>query len=462
MYITQAVVESRKLNIPPDCALVLGKVPRGVSDDVILDVLDTVKVWGRTRIRGRWCSNTDHEVILVETKNVLEASLVPAMIGVEGEAGPWPVFLVNGLEGGELGGTSSTVRDPSREPEVPARVSEKTVAGEVVGPKMDLSLELVKAIGALMDRCEQGAADGPSYRKLRLFSGLRPVPPGEEDYEVWAEQANQMVSEWRCSEAAKKQRVAESLRGPASDIIRFLKVSEPSATVVDYLVALDTTYGSTESGAELMAKFRYTYQNKGEQLSQFAYRLEKLLHQALAKGGIAKKEMNGVRMEQITKGALIDDMVALRLRVTRSLREPPSFSELLREIREEEAWGQAWEKVKARVSTASAHALEKDVELDQLRNEVKGLSGQVSGLLKVAAIKSTSGESLGRTETRRQPGSNDVPVDRARSSTTPMEIFCYRCGEDGHLRRDCRGEEDLRKVTKKLIARQQGNFLGAL
>lgn len=75
--------------------------------------------------------------------------------------------------------------------------------------KSDISMDLVNVIGKLVDRCNQVSSDGSGYRKLRLFSGLKPVPPGEEEYEVWMEQAAQMINEWQCTEAAKKQRIVE-------------------------------------------------------------------------------------------------------------------------------------------------------------------------------------------------------------------------------------------------------------
>ena len=39
-------------------------------------------------------------------------------------------------------------------------------------PTPDVSTDLVNAIGKLVDRCNQAPSDAPSYRKLRLFSGL--------------------------------------------------------------------------------------------------------------------------------------------------------------------------------------------------------------------------------------------------------------------------------------------------
>lgn len=45
----------------------------------------------------------------------------------------------------------------------------------------------MNAIGRLVDRCNQTSADVPSYRKLKLFSGLKIVAPGEGEYDVWME-----------------------------------------------------------------------------------------------------------------------------------------------------------------------------------------------------------------------------------------------------------------------------------
>lgn len=52
-------------------------------------------------------------------------------------------------------------------------------------------------------------------------------------------------------------------------------------------------------------------------------------------------------MEQLIKGALTNDMVALPIRMTHTLRDAPSFSQLMKEVREEEHWVAARADVKA-------------------------------------------------------------------------------------------------------------------
>lgn len=59
-----------------------------------------------------------------------------------------------------------------------------------------------------------------------MFSGVKPIPSGEEDYDAWAEQTMHLLEEWQCSDNVKKQRIVESLKGPAADS-EISKSSEP-------------------------------------------------------------------------------------------------------------------------------------------------------------------------------------------------------------------------------------------
>ncbi|RXN36708.1 Retrovirus-related Pol polyprotein from transposon 297 [Labeo rohita] len=95
-------------------------------------------------------------------------------------------------------------------------------------------------------------------------------------------------------------------------------------------------------------------------------------------------------MEQIIKGALTTDMVAMRLRVTHSLRDPPNFSDLLREVREEENWIKARDGAKAGVATTTAvpRVTAPEKEVDSLKHDVKELSAQPVENLEIWGLSS--------------------------------------------------------------------------
>ena len=54
------------------------------------------------------------------------------------------------------------------------------------------------------------------------------------------------------------------MQGNAADILHFLNVSTPTATAMDYLFTLHAVYGTTESGADNLAKLRCTFKNEEE------------------------------------------------------------------------------------------------------------------------------------------------------------------------------------------------------
>ncbi|XP_051513120.1 paraneoplastic antigen Ma2-like [Myxocyprinus asiaticus] len=388
----------------------------------------------RCKVRGRRSDMTkQQQFVLIETVSKVSEMSIPAEIG-----GP-------DKEGKSLA-------------DVPSMVS----------PAPTLNTELVDAITSLVQKCNAvSPAEGSSYRKLRTFSGLTPTPNGEDEYEVWAEQTTHILEEWQCPDNVKKQRLVECLRGPAADIVRFEKTGNPLATSSDYLSALESAFGTTENAADLMLKFRSTFQNVGEKLSTYILRLDKLLHSILHKRGIDLSEMNQFRMQQIIRGALPSDMVALRLRMTHKLCDPPSFNELLKEVREEENMMHSRNSVQPRVavsavsstkSEASVKTNPADSEIEKLKKEIRGLKSEVSRL-SIAASETVTQDipamhSLTTSTERRTPN---------RAHVGNSNIFCYKCGEDGHLQRDCVNEENLRKVNQRLIRlkRPTGNFPGA-
>uniref|UniRef100_A0A8C3GBJ2 Paraneoplastic antigen Ma-like C-terminal domain-containing protein n=1 Tax=Cyclopterus lumpus TaxID=8103 RepID=A0A8C3GBJ2_CYCLU len=281
--------------------------------ETIYKVLEGVKVGGRCKNMGRCLNPVDGEELWIVNASEGHEWHVPREH--EGFQTKLLAFLAN--EG-------KTVADVTG-------LFSSTPAQK---PALDLNTQLVNAISLLVEKYQATPADSPGYRKLRLFLGIKPTPLGEEEYDSWAEQTTHMLDEWQCSDVIKKQRVAESLKGPAEDIVRGLRVTNPHATSNDYGQALETAFGTTDSAADLMGKFRTTFQRGGEKLSAYLLRLDKLFHAVHRRGGMEVADMNQVRIEQVARGALSNDLTALRIRLTYKLKPPPSFTELL--CREEE------------------------------------------------------------------------------------------------------------------------------
>ncbi|XP_070549141.1 paraneoplastic antigen Ma2-like [Ptychodera flava] len=173
------------------------------------------------------------------------------------------------------------------------------------------------------------------YRKLRVFSGRLPVPVNEDDYESWAEQAEQMIKEWNVSDAEKKKRIAESLTGPAMNTIRSLTPA-PNLTVRDYLDALEGSYGTRLTRAESLKAFQSCYQKEEWSHSQYLQELQTLLRRAIRQGSVKEYEADYLRLKQFTDGVLYNESHLSSLQLDTKLNQPPGYIELMQMVRKEE------------------------------------------------------------------------------------------------------------------------------
>ncbi|XP_069836043.1 paraneoplastic antigen Ma1 homolog [Dendropsophus ebraccatus] len=246
---------------------------------------------------------------LITTERLLERAYFPAIIAVPQEYGGrwrivWP--LEPTAEG------IPPVLSPHRRgssrclPPTPPRVTAEETPTTYV---------LVAAMERLVG---QFAKMNPeeNYRRLRTFSGLVPTPAGEEGYETWRDVALQYLEEWQCSDAVKRQRIVESLKGPAMEIVQAAWRGKPQVTSQDYMTALEDAFGSPEDATDLLYKLRITYQEAGEKMSDYLYRLDKLIYRVVSKGGLDSKEVDNCRLDQMLRGALTNDPIAQRLRCT--------------------------------------------------------------------------------------------------------------------------------------------------
>lgn len=105
------------------------------------------------------------------------------------------------------------------------------------------------------------------------------------------------------------------------------------------------------------------------------------------------------------------------------------------------------------VSIAEVGSSEDDKHLQGLKKEVKKLRKQVS----VMSVNPTT------VFKRAQPSQDFPPIHRQERASAPRaysqrdssDFFCYRCGEDGHISNKCNAAENNQKVIQKLIRAQR-------
>uniref|UniRef100_A0A8C5N583 Paraneoplastic antigen Ma-like C-terminal domain-containing protein n=1 Tax=Leptobrachium leishanense TaxID=445787 RepID=A0A8C5N583_9ANUR len=369
--------------------------------------------------------------------------------------------------------------------------------------------EFIVAIGDLLAKCQRTNHPHTNfgYRRLRNFSGNVPTPAGEETFEEWVEQAMQALDEWDVPEAQKKHRLTESLKGPASEAVRNLKLSKQDCTALDYLNILQEVFGRTEKAAELMYQYEHTYQRKDEKMTEYMRRLDKILHQILIKKGAEPATIDKIRMQQILRGAQPLDPVMLQLKTREGNREL-KYLERIPAVREEEALldekslrGEKeyllteadsldayrsevdrQEQLVVPISTESAaeestipayseiqktvkKVQEAQVELEQAHTDLCRV------ILKVAETQTdmqmfltdmrTTGVAVasGQGPSNESPGASAAPSSKKR---------CFSCGEMGNFRTQCKNqrpegkrvEEFLKPLEGLLSTAQAGNARG--
>ncbi|CAM4671887.1 unnamed protein product, partial [Lepidochelys olivacea] len=196
-----------------------------------------------------------------------------------------------------------------------------------------------KALGQILEKVVLPHAESDSCRKLRLFAG-------EEEFEPWLEHTTEMLQEWAVPDAEKRRCLIESLGGPALDVIRTLKLIDPGVSVKDCLEALEHTFGSVEGPEDSYCKFLNSRQQKGEKASAYIQRLERLLQRAVMRGAVTAEQMDQTRLAQIVRGTQYQYPILLHLQLRERREHPPSYSQLIKEVREEEerqAASEFWE-----------------------------------------------------------------------------------------------------------------------
>lgn len=480
-------------------ALLLHGVPEGVSKEDIEETAGTIKALGKVTVRGKMYHPQQQSVmVLCQCREEIDPSKIPLeIIPISGGSSWKSVYY-----------TEPQLDDFEEKLRTFLQSEGKTledIQGLCSPPKGDNSNpeDIIRAVGDVMSRANP-QPDSHPYRRLRTFSGVSPTPTGEETLDIWVEQATLLVEEGECSNKEKRRRILESLKGPASEIIQAVRLTQPDASPQEYIKAIESIFGTIESPEELYLSFRALHQQPGERLSEFLRRVERSLVKVVQAGGLPVSAANSARLEQLLRGST-SELMLLQLRIRERNGNPPTFLTLLREVMEEEGRQSARQshvshmrpqrvrtvqagKEKESESASRTELLaqiqelreqleqkshlqpqppfdasfkgskekqkpktESQSELQALREQVKALENKMS----VMAVKYTSDPRQKHTPQPHQqktaPGHKPAHSRVFSPRQDNDEFFCYRCGENGHIATRCTAPENLQKVIRKLI-----------
>uniref|UniRef100_A0A8C4YAQ2 CCHC-type domain-containing protein n=1 Tax=Gopherus evgoodei TaxID=1825980 RepID=A0A8C4YAQ2_9SAUR len=305
----------------------------------------------------------------------------------------------------------------------------RTLLGSSPVPPPSSTDQIIFAMGQAIGESIKTAYESGPYRKLEFFSGINQC----------LHQLNQVMQEWQCSEAEKRKR----------NVICALKASKPVATVDDYLSAMEEAFGSLETGEDLYFQFWSCYQQPGEKLSSYLHRLELSVQLCIRHKGTERSKEHRVRLEQVIRGAIYDDLLIMKLKLVNRLDSPPEFHKLLREVQEEEEKRTVRERDKISLSrTVAPNKLKDDPCLsttEDLHQQLKTLTAQLAEFMTSKMHHGSPSKILPPPLMERKyppfcPGRGDTnrePVKKTLVTLSRNKRFCYRCSEDGHISTQC-------------------------
>ncbi|XP_033057336.1 LOW QUALITY PROTEIN: zinc finger CCHC domain-containing protein 12 [Trachypithecus francoisi] len=332
-------------------------------------------------------------------------------------------------------------------------------------------------------------------RNMKLFSGRVVPAQGEETFENWLTQVNGVLPDWSMSEEEKLKRLMKTLRGPAREVMRVLQATNPNLSVADFLRAMKLVFGESESSVTAHGKFFNTLQAQGEKTFLYVIRLEVQLQNAIKAGIIAEKDANRTRLQQLLLGGELSRDLRLRLKdflrmYANEQERLPNFLELIRMVREEEDWDDAFIRRKRPkrsesmveravspvafqgsppivIDSADCNVIEIDDTLDDSDEDVILVESQDPPLSswgapplrdrarpqdEVLVIDSPHSSRAQFPSTSGGSGyKNNGPGEMRRARKRKHTVRCSYCGEEGHSKETCDNESEKAQVFENLI-----------
>ena len=324
--------------------------------------------------------------------------------------------------------------------------------------------EVQKFVVEHIVRSEDKSFHPHSKLKLRVFSGKRPKPHSEVDYETWRSHVDLMMKE-TVSENEKARNILESLLVPAADVVKHLG---PEAPPTAYLQILDSAFATVEDGEELFVRFMNTLQDPEEKPSTYLQRLQVALSNAVRRGGVPVQDIDRHLLRQFCRGCWENSLISdLHLEDKKLKDNSPTFADLLLLIRTEEDrqaakatrmkqhLGATKPKALLRLQNVSndndSQASSDSSSIQELKKQVADLQSQLTSLLNKNKPKAPKKEQSKETTTKKPDcaPTESRPTPPRSKKSKPKPWYCFRCGEDGHIASTCESDANPALVAAK-------------
>ena len=279
----------------------------------------------------------------------------------------------------------------------------------------------------------QSAVHGHQIQRPQPFSGDTPWDAYKLQFEMLAE-----INKW--SEDEKASFLAISLRGPALTVLTNLP-PEGRRTYTVLVAALDKRFGTAHQTELNRMKLRSRTRKSDESLQELAGDVERLARLAYPD---ATDDMLDIIVRDQFLNAFRDEDLRLRVRQSR----PTSANEALERALELESY-----QLANRHRSRTVREVQLEQYIDEGEHTVNKTAVDAGSLEKLQqclleAIQHCS----------EQTGAATASRDNSVRGMKTKGVYCWGCGEEGHIRRFCRKAQEKKKLTGvPSTVKQSGN-----